>query len=403
MIRTRRAAGTRSSAAPAAATCPFHRRALVVTLPGLWTAAVVTVEITVCGGIPAIQLLVVSSAVLAACLSTGRRLRLLRELERTRQIAAAAQRVLLRPLPRRVAGVAVAGDYISAYRGAEVGGDLYEVLATPYGVRVVLGDVRGHGLAAIGTVAALLGSFREAAHDEAELDGVLRRLDRTLRRHLSERARAERSAERSPTVDQDAPVAEEFVTVLLLEVRCDGRLAVLNCGHPWPYRIDAARRPQPYAEPLSTAGPLPPLGVLDPGAEVLTVHRSHLLSGQALFLHTDGAQDARDASGAFFPLPEALRTAARAAIRCGAIVPDLLVDGMRAALTAHAHGRLPDDAAMLALSRDPRRVPAQCAHRRARGFGGLPPSGFGGLAPRKSLPERGFGGQAPRKPHPDRP
>lgn len=124
-------------------------------------------------------------AVLAVCfLLVDRRARLAAKLDRTREIALAAQQVLLPPLPQHVDGLAVAGDHLSASRGARVGGDLYEVLATPHGVRAVIGDVRGHGLEAIGTVAALLGSFREAAHDEPELAGVLRRLDRALHRHL---------------------------------------------------------------------------------------------------------------------------------------------------------------------------------------------------------------------------
>ncbi|CAL9323188.1 hypothetical protein SUDANB51_01556 [Streptomyces sp. enrichment culture] len=64
--------------------------------------------------------------------------------------------------------------------GAAIGGDLYEVVATEYGVRAVMGDVRGHGIGALGTVAAVLGCFREAAHDEKDLGGVLRRLERAL-------------------------------------------------------------------------------------------------------------------------------------------------------------------------------------------------------------------------------
>ena len=41
--------------------------------------------------------------------------------------------------------------------------------AGPFGVRVLIGDVQGHGLAAVGTVAALLGAFREGVLDDAEL------------------------------------------------------------------------------------------------------------------------------------------------------------------------------------------------------------------------------------------
>ncbi len=104
-----------------------------------------------------------------------------------------------------------------------------------------MGDVRGHGLAA--TVAAVLGSFREAVHDEPDLGRVLRRLERALARHLRERARGEHP---SAGGEPDHPVAEEFVTVLLLEIRPDGEAHVLNCGHPWPYLLGPAR-----AEPLS--------------------------------------------------------------------------------------------------------------------------------------------------------
>ncbi|WP_374112840.1 PP2C family protein-serine/threonine phosphatase [Streptomyces sp. MNU89] len=172
------------------------------------------------------------TALVAACLSTGRGRRLLRELERTRAVAVAAQQVLLRPLPAAVGGFTTAVRHLSATRGASVGGDLYEALVTPYGVRIVVGDVRGHGLAAIGTVAAVLGCFREAAHAEPDLAGVLRRLDRALGRHLRE---GPGEGSRDPHGPDGA--AEEFVTVLLLELRPDEELSVLNCGHPWPYRL----------------------------------------------------------------------------------------------------------------------------------------------------------------------
>lgn len=117
-----------------------------------------------------------------------------RELRRMSEIAYAAHRVLLRPLPDRLDGLTLAASQLSVSRGAAVGGDLYEAVATPYGVRIVIGDARGHGLPAIGAAAAVLGSFREAAYDEPELDGVLRRLDRSIQRHLRERAREEHPA-----------------------------------------------------------------------------------------------------------------------------------------------------------------------------------------------------------------
>lgn len=218
------------------------RRALSLGLPTAWGATAITYK-TTCP--PAQQdglgARLVTSAVFFV-VGTGLiqhvRQTLLRELKQAHRVAGAAQSVLLRPLPPRVEGLNVAAAQLSADRGASIGGDLYEVLATEHGVRVVMGDVRGHGLPALGTVAALLGSFREAVHDEPDLDGVLRRLERALARHLRERHREEHPASGRPP---DTPVAEEFVTVLLLEIDAEGGVRALNCGHPWPYLLRGRR------------------------------------------------------------------------------------------------------------------------------------------------------------------
>ncbi|MFF9429627.1 PP2C family protein-serine/threonine phosphatase [Streptomyces sp. NPDC014746] len=276
----------------------------------------------------------------------GLRHGLVRELTRARAVAAATQRVLLRPPPARLDGLTLAAGQLSATRGASVGGDLYEAVATPHGVRIVVGDVRGHGLAALGTVVAVLGSFREAAHDEAELAGVLRRLERALERHLREPARGEQPAR--PDAEPPHPVAEEFVTLLLVEVRPDGRLAVLNCGHPGPYRLGAR------AERLPVGDPLPPLGVLPLPAVLVPHTAARLLPGETLVLHTDGAKEARDHRGRFFALDAALSGVPGEA-------PAALVRRVRAALLHHTGGRLADDVALLVVRNDRVRVPAQPA------------------------------------------
>ncbi|MEU5219786.1 PP2C family protein-serine/threonine phosphatase [Streptomyces sp. NPDC020807] len=276
----------------------------------------------------------------------GVRRGLARELARVRAVADAAQQVLLRPPPARLDGLALAAGQLSASRDASVGGDLYEAVATPYGVRIVVGDVRGHGLAALGAVVAVLGSFREAAHDEPELGGVLRRLERALERHLRERARDEHPALGGTAPDH--PVAEEFVTLLLVEVAADGRLAVLNCGHPNPYRV--GRR----VERLSLGDPLPPLGVLPLPAALVPYAGSRLFPGETLVLYTDGAEEARDRRGRFLALD---------AVLAGAVgePPAELVRRIQAAVLDHARGRLADDVAVLAVRNDRVRVPAQPA------------------------------------------
>lgn len=328
-------------------------RLLPLLLPAAWGVAALTWRVAWPPDHPESLVRRIVTAVVFFAVGTGFvlgiRRELSRELRRVREVAHAAQRVLLRPLPPRLDGLALAAGQLSVSRGAAVGGDLYEAVATEHGVRIVIGDVRGHGLAAIGAVAAVLGSFREAAHDEPELGGVLRRLDRAVQRHLRERGRDEHPA--AGGVEPDCPSAEEFVTVLLLEIGPDGGLVALNCGHPWPYRLGCHG-----VSPLACVDPLPPVGLFPLPAEV-PVHRcARLLPGEALFLHTDGAADARDASGKFFALEAVLAEAALGS----PVSPAAVITTVHSQLLRHTRGRLADDVALLVLRNDRSRVPAQC-------------------------------------------
>ncbi|WJV49881.1 PP2C family protein-serine/threonine phosphatase [Streptomyces flavofungini] len=336
------------------------RRALTLGLPTLWGAAAITYKLTC----PLAQqhslgARIVTSAVFFA-VGTGLVLQvrhaLLRELRQLREVAGAAQNVLLRPLPPRVDGFALAAGRLSATHGASVGGDLYEVAATDHGVRLVMGDVRGHGLAAIGTAAAVLGSFREAAHEEPELPLVLRRLERALARHLRERSRAEHPA--SGAAPPEGPLAEEFVTVLLVEIGPDGDVRALNCGHPWPYRLRGR------AEPMPGGDPLPPLGPFPLPADLPPARLGRLLPGDALALYTDGMEDARDTAGRFFPLQSVLTEAARTA----PVSPQRVIHAVYGELLRHIGRLTSDDAALLVLRNDRSRVPSQVTEtgRRAR-------------------------------------
>jgi serine phosphatase RsbU (regulator of sigma subunit) len=328
------------------------RRARALGLPTAWGALAVVYKLTC----PLAQqdgmgARVVTSAVFFA-VGTGLvmhvRQALLSELKQVRRVACAAQNVLLRPLPARIGEVGAAAAQLSADPKARVGGDLYDVIATEHGVRAVMGDVRGHGLAALGTVAAVLGSFREAVHDEPDLDRVLRRLDRALARHLRDRSRSEHpSSGREP----DTPVAEEFVTLLLLEIGRDGAVRALNCGHPWPYRLSGTG-----VEPLARADPLPPLGPFPLPRDLPAVPTPPLLPGEMLVLYTDGAEDARDHHGRFFPL----RATLEGAVHGRPLTPPAVVRTVLTALLSHTAGRPTDDIALMVLQND--RAREQCAH-----------------------------------------
>ncbi|MER7479690.1 PP2C family protein-serine/threonine phosphatase [Streptomyces sp. NPDC126510] len=300
-------------------------------LPTVWGAAAVTYKLACpLAQETDLRARLVTSAVFFA-VGTGLILQvrhaLMRELRQMRRVAGAAQRALLRPLPSRVDGLDVAAVQVSAERGASVGGDLYEVVATEHGVRAVMGDVRGHGIGALGTVAAVLGCFREAAHYEEDLGGVLRRLERALDRHLRQ--------------EHPASAAEEFVTLLLVEIRPDGEMLALNCGHPWPYRLSRGR-----VEQLAPDDPHPPLGLFPLPTALPTLNLGCLEPDDALFLHTDGAQDARDAHGRFFPLATVLEDAVRDE-------PDsshTVLGRVSTALRHHTRGEPADDIALLILT-----------------------------------------------------
>jgi serine phosphatase RsbU (regulator of sigma subunit) len=188
-------------------------------------------------------------------------------------------------------------------------------------VRAVLGDVQGHGLAAVSTVAALLGSFREAVLARSDLTEVVAALDRRL------------------VVDSaEARHAELFATAVLLEFSGDGRsVRVLTCGHPPPILLRDGTASEIEVAPWTPLG----LGLLDglPRQDESTVP---LHPGDVLFLASDGVTEARNSHGAFYPLLERLpRLADRD--------PAGLADHVLADLLAHC-GNIRDDVTMLALA-----------------------------------------------------
>src|SRR5207248_1287295 len=70
---------------------------------------------------------------------------------------------LLPPLPPEMTGMTIAARYRSATREASVGGDLYEIIPTGHGIRVIIGDVRGKGLGAVLLARQVLSAFRRSA------------------------------------------------------------------------------------------------------------------------------------------------------------------------------------------------------------------------------------------------
>ncbi|MFE4958434.1 PP2C family protein-serine/threonine phosphatase [Streptomyces sp. NPDC056653] len=254
------------------------------------------------------------------------------QLASARVIAETAMRAVLPTPSERIGGLHVAARYEAAQADEFVGGDLFAVAESSYGVRLVVGDVRGKGLEAVGTVAVVIGAFREAAEQEDSLEGVARRLERALAREGA----------RQGGID---PV-EGFVTAVLAEIPPGAaEVRIVNRGHPEPLLL----HPDGSLEALFPTVPALPLG-MDLGAWTDRADVWELAAGMTLLAYTDGLSEARDAQGDFYDPAARLR---------GRIFPgpEELLSALADDVRLHTGGRSTDDMALLAVARPARGQP----------------------------------------------
>ncbi|PKW05225.1 Serine phosphatase RsbU, regulator of sigma subunit [Streptomyces sp. 1222.5] len=260
----------------------------------------------------------------AAAYGSHVRLQRERTLIQVRLVADAAQQVVLSPMPRRCGSIEIESLYLAAAAEARIGGDFYEVVDTRFGVRLLIGDVRGKGLPAVGAAAAIVNAFREAAHDEAELVSVARRLDASSIRYNA--------------VFPPEGTLERFATALLVEIpHGGGHLEILNCGHPPPLLLN--RRELRVLEPTA---PSPLLNLAELIGDHYNVDSFDFTPGDLLFLYTDGIVETRAGDGAFFPLAAWMR-------QQPPMPPHELLTVLHRDLIRYSRGRLDDDIAALAV------------------------------------------------------
>ncbi|WP_329383187.1 serine/threonine-protein phosphatase [Streptomyces sp. NBC_01351] len=257
-----------------------------------------------------------------------------KELVQLRSVAETAQQVVLRPLPERLGPLRIASLYLAAEAEAQIGGDLYAAARTPHGTRLIIGDVRGKGLDAVGDAALVLGAFRAAAHQEGALPGLAVYLETAVTPAVEYT-----DGSRPGTGDE----GEGFVTAAVLDIPDhESVLHLLNCGHPPPLLLRGG-----HVTSLEVDQPAPPLGLASLGDSSLAAEVFAFEPGDIVLLYTDGVLEARDDTGAFYPLTE------RVAHWHGAS-PQHLLTRLHDDLLKHAAGgTLGDDAAMVAIQRLP--------------------------------------------------
>ncbi|MEU5877997.1 PP2C family protein-serine/threonine phosphatase [Spirillospora sp. NPDC047279] len=248
-------------------------------------------------------------------------------LARMTHIADVTQRAIVRPLPSELGGITLAVHTRSATHGALIGGDLHDAVATRTGTRLLLADVKGHGIDAVPLAASVLSAFRHNAAAEHDLSRLARIIDAHIAPELG---------------------PEDFVTLLLADV-VDGEVHLVNCGHPPPLRIGRHR-----VMHLEPPAPSPPLGL----APEPRLHRVRLTTAHRLLFYTDGLTEARDPRGealALDTIAEPVRTA-----------PDLdqALDKILDLIRSRA---VNDDLTLLLAQPTPAPVPAPAPRAEVRG------------------------------------
>ncbi|GAA2304595.1 serine/threonine-protein phosphatase [Streptomyces kunmingensis] len=224
-------------------------------------------------------------------------------------------------LPETVGTLSVSARRLTAGTGGDGrGGDVYGAVATPFGTRLLIGDVMGKGPELSRTADDVLRYWEQLASRQRSLEVLAVRLH-SLVAHSEE--------------------PDRFVTATLVSVAPDGSAELVCCGHPPPLLLRGGG-----AVPAAVPAPAPPLGLLDLAHGWCAAQPVPDSAWDRMLLHTDGASEARDAAGTFYPLAE--RAAEQSATPLAGFTAALAAD-----LLHHAQGRLPDDATLLAVEPAP--------------------------------------------------
>ena len=204
------------------------------------------------------------------------------------EVAAHIQTSIL-PKDLSVHGMTIAATMKPA---TEVGGDYYDVLPTPDGCWVGIGDVSGHGVNA-GLIMLMIQSIvatcvaRDVDAKPSEIVGLVNRiLYENIRRRMS---------------------TDDFATLSICRFRNDGSLTFAGAHED----IIIFRQVEQKAEIVLTPGPW--VGGRPDVSSVVVDTTVRIAEGDVVVLYTDGVTEGRDTAGEMFGIERLARTVEAAA------------------------------------------------------------------------------------------
>lgn len=245
-------------------------------------------------------------------------------LEQALELASAIQHGFMSQVPRAMEGF----DFHGWYEPAEkTSGDFYSLMRTRGGaLAAIVGDVAGHGIGPALVASSVQGSVRGlllAVDDPAR---ALTILNRDLAGRLE---------------------PGYFITLCLAVVEGDGRVRVLDAGHPEPILWRSAT-----GEVLRVRAEGPALG-MTPDFEYRECEPVELEHGDALVLYTDGLVEARSArpSRELFGYERLVRSLAEGMRHVESAYD--LTEALAGSVLEFTGGRLADDVTLVAVRRLP--------------------------------------------------
>lgn len=233
------------------------------------------------------------------------------------EIAHTLQQSLLPEQLPKIPGYELAGLYVPAYAGTEVGGDFYDAWEVPDGWMITIGDVTGKGAQAAALTSLVRQTMRATSEFISSPAELLRYVDRMLKR------------ERGPSI----------CTALVIRLERDQAVVAVG-GHPLPLAISSRG-----VERIGEHAPL--LGGFSGARWDESVFE--LDPGTTILMYTDGITDAVGTDGARYGGKRLMETLGRCGRRSASEILDLLAE----AVGDFQVGPNADDTAVLALRRLP--------------------------------------------------